>query len=130
MKFDPAQHRSAIIVDKELPSGLAMNAISVIGISFGKLTSNLVGPDLKSQDDVQYPGVIYPPLPILTSTVSVLHDIQKAMEGEDNCVVMPFRKLAQSCKTYEEYEERLSNTKAKDIQLTGIGIIGPKKKNQ
>ena len=128
MKFDPSIHKSVIVVNQELPVGLAMNAVSVISVSFGKLITELVGPDLKSQDNINYPGVVYSPLPILISKNEVLHDIQKAMSDEEDCVVIPFSKLAQSCKTYSEYEERLSNTKAEDIFLAGIGLIGPMKK--
>jgi hypothetical protein len=128
MKFDPSIHKSVIVIDQDLPAGLAINAVSVIGVSFGKLTTELVGPDLKSQDNVNYPGVVYSPLPILVSKSEVLHDIQKAMLDEEDCLVMPFSKLAQSCKTYNEYEERLLSTKAEDIMLAGIGLIGPMKK--
>lgn len=128
MKFDPSIHKSVIVVDQDLPAGLAINAVSVIGVSFGKLTTELVGPDLKSQDNINYPGVVYSPLPILVSKSEVLHDIQKAMLDEEDCLVMPFSKLAQSCKTYNEYEERLSNTKAEDVVLAGIGVIGSMKK--
>lgn len=67
MKFDASQHRCTIIIDKDLPTGLAMNAASVIGISFGRMIENLVGPDMQSLDNVNYPGVIYSPLPVLDS---------------------------------------------------------------
>ncbi|WP_217548112.1 DUF2000 domain-containing protein [Pantoea sp. GbtcB22] len=97
MDFDANTHRCTILIDQQLPAGLAMNAASIIGISFGKLPGNLVGPNQQSQDGVDYPGVIYAP-------------------------------LAQSCKTYEEYGERIADAHSDQIELVAIGLIGPKKK--
>ncbi|AWP34781.1 DUF2000 domain-containing protein [Pantoea eucalypti] len=128
MKFDASQHRCTIIIDKDLPAGLAMNAASVIGISFGRTVDNLVGPDMQSLDEVNYPGVIYAPLPVLLASGDYLHELQASAESDDEMYVMPFSALAQSCKTYEEYGERISSVKSENIELVAIGIIGPKKK--
>ncbi|MEQ5308016.1 DUF2000 family protein [Providencia huaxiensis] len=35
--------------------------------------------------------------------------------------------LAQSCRTYDEYQQKLSEQQYKDIQLAGIGLVGNKK---
>ncbi|MGY3111777.1 hypothetical protein ACVWYV_000008 [Pantoea eucalypti] len=128
MKFDASQHRCTIIIDKDLPAGLAMNAASVIGISFGRTVDDLVGPDMQSLDEVNYPGVIYAPLPVLLASGDYLHELQASAESDDEMYVMPFSALAQSCKTYEEYGERISSVKSENIELVAIGIIGPKKK--
>jgi len=105
-----------------------MNAASVIGISFGRTVDNLVGPDMQSLDEVNYPGVIYAPLPVLLASGDYLHELQASAESDDEMYVMPFSALAQSCKTYEEYGERISSVKSENIELVAIGIIGPKKK--
>ncbi|MCD2528265.1 DUF2000 domain-containing protein [Providencia huaxiensis] len=41
--------------------------------------------------------------------------------------VIPFSLLAQSCRTYDEYQQKLSEQQYKDIQLAGIGLVGNKK---
>lgn len=41
---------------------------------------------------------------------------------------MPFSALAQSCKTYDEYGERIASAHSENIELVAIGLIGPKKK--
>ena len=40
---------------------------------------------------------------------------------------MPFSALAQSCKTYEEYESRIAEADSPAIELVAIGLVGPKK---
>ncbi|HBV39709.1 MAG TPA: DUF2000 domain-containing protein [Erwinia sp.] len=127
MKFDASQHRCTIIIDKDLPAGLAINAASVIGISFGRTTENLVGPDMQSLDDVNYPGVIYSPLPVLLAPGSYIQELQRIAK-EENLYAMPFSALAQSCKTYDEYGERISSVSSENIELVAIGLMGPKKR--
>jgi len=128
MKFDDSQHRCTIVIDKDLPPGLAINAASVIGISFGRMIENLVGPDMQSIDDINYPGVIYSPLPVLLASADYIRQLQTTAEIDNEIYIMPFSSLAQSCKTYQEYEERISSVKSENIELVAIGLIGPKKK--
>ncbi|MBH1929765.1 DUF2000 domain-containing protein [Serratia rubidaea] len=128
MKFDASQHRCTIVIDKDLPAGLAINAASVIGISFGRTVENLVGPDMQSIDDINYPGVIYSPLPVLLASGDYIQQLQIAAENDSEIYVMPFSALAQSCKTYQEYGERISSVNSENIELVAIGLIGPKKK--
>lgn len=128
MKFDASQHRCTIIIDNALPAGLAINAASVIGISFGRTIDGLVGPDRQSLDAVNYPGVISAPLPVLRASGEDLRQFLSVADADDEMYVMPFSALAQSCKTYDEYGERLSAVKSDAIALVAIGLAGPKKK--
>ncbi|QCP61652.1 DUF2000 domain-containing protein [Pantoea sp. SO10] len=128
MNFDANTHRCTIVIDQQLPAGLAMNAASVIGISFGKLIGNLVGPDHQSQDGVNYPGVIYAPLPVLLADGNYLRELQQISGADSEIFSMPFSALAQSCKTYEEYGERIADAHSDQIELVAIGLIGSKKK--
>ncbi|MDI9222866.1 DUF2000 domain-containing protein [Pantoea sp. EA-12] len=128
MQFDANHHRCTIVIDNQLPAGLAMNAASVIGISFGKLIDNLVGPDQQSGDGVNYPGVIYAPLPVLLAEGNTLRELQKTSCADEEIFAMPFSALAQSCKTYDEYGERIASAHSENIELVAIGLIGPKKK--
>lgn len=128
MNFDATQHRCTIIIDKNLPAGLAINAASVIGISFGRTTENLVGPDMQSLDGLNYPGVIYTPLPVLLATGDYLHALQAVAQNDEEIYAMPFSALAQSCKTYDEYGERIASVNSERIELVALGLIGPRKK--
>lgn len=126
MKFDTYQHRCTIVIDKDLPAGLAINAASVIGISFGRTTENLVGPDMQSEDNVNYPGVICSPLPVLLASGDYIQELQRIAKEEESIYAMPFSALSQSCKTYDEYGEKISSTRSENIELVAIGLIGPK----
>ncbi|WKV52731.1 DUF2000 domain-containing protein [Dickeya fangzhongdai] len=128
MKFDVTSHKCTIVIDKDLGAGLSINAASVIGISFGRTVDNLVGPDMQSQDAVNYPGVIYAPLPVLLAPGGYVQELLRHAEADDEIYSMPFSALAQSCRTYDEYGERISAVNSDNIELVAIGLIGPKKK--
>lgn len=128
MKFDAAVHKCVIIVDPALGLGHAANAVSVIGVSMGRLVTDLVGPDLCSRDEVNYPGVIYAPLPILVAGNAQLQALHEPALVDPEILAVPFSALAQSCRTYQEYEQRISEAHSEAIELVAIGLVGPQKK--
>ena len=127
MNFDAAVHKCVIVVDNTLGLGHAVNAVSVIGVSLGRSVEGLVGPALQSSDEVNYPGVIYAPLPILRSSSDYLHELHKKALLDNEIHSMPFSALAQSCKTYEEYEARICEADSSGIELVALGLVGPQK---
>lgn len=127
MQFDAEQHRCTLIIDKDLPAGLAMNAASVVGMSFGRAVDNLVGADLQTRDGMTFPGVITVPLPVLLATGDYLRELHQRCAADDSFFVLPFSALAQSCKHYAEYEERMRDTSSPNIELVALGLAGPKK---
>ncbi|MER2474296.1 DUF2000 domain-containing protein [Photorhabdus laumondii] len=127
MEFDENLHKSVVVIADSLPLGLAMNALSVISVSMGRNIDGIVGHDVFSKDSICYPGVIKTPLPVLKASHDVLDAIHSELKSNDNFKLSPFSCLAQSCRTYEEYEGKLSAEHSDELKLSGIGIVGPKK---
>ncbi|MEZ3498418.1 DUF2000 domain-containing protein [Pantoea sp. KPR_PJ] len=127
MQFDAELHRCALIIDRELPAGLAMNAASVTGVSFGRALENLVGSALQSQDGVTFPGLITAPLPVLMAAGDRLAELHRRCADDESLFVLPFSALAQSCRSYGEYEARLRDTASSTLALVALGLAGPKK---
>jgi nicotinamide mononucleotide (NMN) deamidase PncC len=125
--FVSAVHKSVVLVDEELPIGLAANAVSVVGVSMGRALDGLVGPPLKSRDGHLYPGVVLAPLPILVAPQMELRTRYLRAADDPDMFVFPFSNSAQSCKTYDEYEVILSAADSADIALSAVGIVGPRK---
>ena len=125
--FNAVIHKSVVLVDEALPIGLAANAVSVVGVSMGRALDGLVGPPLKSGDGHLYPGVVLAPLPILVAPQMELRARYLRAAEDPDMIVFPFSSLAQSCKTYDEYELILSAADSADIPLSAVGIVGPRK---
>ena len=58
---------------------------------------------------------------------NLLYDWAPASE-DDELFYAAFSSLAQSCKTYDEYVHRLSETPTDAVQAVAVALVGPKKK--
>lgn len=45
--------------------------------------------------------------------------------ADDELFCATFSSLAQSCRTYEEYVERMGRTPSDDLELAGLALHGP-----
>jgi len=128
MQFDASVDRCVIVINQDLPIGLAINAASIIGVGIGNKIKQLIGQDLTSVDGIDYPGVISSSLPILKTTNEIIKKIQKDCSKLEGIYFLPFSLIAQSCKNYDDYAHKLTNTQDQDIQIAAIGLVGNKSK--
>ena len=81
--------------------------------------------------DEQLPlGIIEFPVPILKGSPETIKKIREKLyqpEFQDLSVV-DFSDLAQSCKTYDEFIEKISQVPESSLQYFGLAICGSKKK--
>ena len=96
----------------------------------GKEMPEVVGRNIMDQDGYLHPGIIEFPVPILKADPAAIKDIrEKLYEAEfQDLYVVDFSDLAQGCKTYDEFIEKMSVTSQGTLLYYGIGICGPKKK--
>ncbi|BCJ28617.1 DUF2000 domain-containing protein [Actinocatenispora sera] len=119
--------KCAIVVSDELPTGLAVNAASVLAATLGHRVEGLIGADVKDADGVVHAGIIHIPLPILTAPSDRVRTIVQAAAAQDETFLVNFSALAQSCRTYDEYAEKMTATATADLASVGIGLYGPRK---
>jgi hypothetical protein len=125
---EPVKNKCAIVVSEELPAGLAANAAGVLSITLGHRVDGLVGADVKDADGVAHPGIISIPIPILNAPrVKIATIVQTAAE-DDELFFVSFSALAQSCKTYDEYIDKMAATATADLDIVGVGLHGPQKR--
>jgi hypothetical protein len=120
--------KCAIVISESLPTGLAVNAASVLAVSLGANVEGIVGDDVKDSDGVTHSGVIFIPLPVLRHSTEGIAALLQSAAADDELFVYTFSSLAQSCKTYDEYIERMGATPTRDVEVVGVTLYGPKKK--
>jgi hypothetical protein len=118
--------KCAVVVSDQLPLGLKANAASVLTMTLGHRVPGLLGPDVKDADGIVHPGIVLIPVPVLTASDDRLREIWE-LAGQGDVVRVGFSSLAQSCRTYDEYIDRLSGTATQDLDFVGVGVFGPKK---
>jgi hypothetical protein len=116
-----------IVVSEQLPAGLAANAASVLAVTLGQRVDGLVGADVKDADGVAHPGIIYMPLPVLKAQPTKLTELVQAAASDPDVFFVSFTGLAQSCRTYDEYVEKMAAANTAELDVVGIGLHGPKK---
>ncbi|MFI5610527.1 DUF2000 domain-containing protein [Amycolatopsis sp. NPDC051903] len=125
---EQVKNKCAIVVSEELPAGLAANAAAVLSITLGHRVDGLVGADVKDADGVAHPGIVGLPIPILNAAREKIATIVQAAVEEGELFFVSFTSLAQSCRTYDEYTEKMSVTSTAGLDTIGVGLHGPPKR--
>ena len=101
-----------------------------MGITLGRKMPEVVGDDVIDQSGSEHLGIIKFPVPILRGSPEVIKQIREKLYQPDfqDLTVADFSDLAQGCKTYEEFIEKMSHAPESGLQYFGVAICGPKKK--
>lgn len=117
-----------MIINDELPTGLAMNTAAALGISLGRLNKEIVGSDLIDKSETKHFGITNTPVPILSANNTEIKKIYITSLSYDEIQVIDFPKTAQTSLDYKDYKDKLKNLATDQIQMSGICISGPVKK--
>ena len=122
--------KCVIVLDERLPLGIMANTAAILGITLGKAMPEVVGADVTDKTGREHAGIIQFPVPILkgdTESIKVLRERLYEPEFSDVTVV-DFSDLAQGCKTYDEFIEKMKDAPERDLNYFGIAMCGVKKK--
>ena len=91
-------------------------------VSFMKLLSAVIPGQV-------YLGIIEFPVPILKGNAIFLKELRERLYQQEfeELAVVDFSDVAQGCKTYDEFIDKISLAEECDLQYMGIGIYGNKK---
>jgi Protein of unknown function (DUF2000) len=127
MSQDIKNSKCVIVVNDGLPAGLTANAASVVSLTLGRSVPELIGQDVKDADGAAHLGITLIPVPILKAPTERIAEIHQLAVSDSEVVVTGFSDLAQSCRTYEEYTERMAGTESAGLTYSSIGLFGPRK---
>ena len=122
--------KCVIVVDRDLPLGLKTNAAAALGMSLGAQVDGLIGPDVIDADGYTHRGITKVNLPILMASAEELRGLHGRVVNafDPDISVIGFSKLAQGCKSYDLYRERMSVTQTSQLEFSGLCIFGADKK--
>lgn len=122
--------KCVMILDEDMPCGLIANTSAVLGITLGMKMPEIVGNDVKNRDNFIHTGIIKFPVPILKGNRKLIKELRQKLYSDEysDVTVADFSELAQSCKTYDEFTDKMSVTDENDLSYIGIAICSTKKK--
>lgn len=128
--MDLANEKCVMIIDENLPLGIIANTAAIMGITLGKAMPEVVGADVMDQSGNKHLGIIEFPVPILKGNAEIMKEIREKLyqPGFEDVTVVDFSDLAQGCKTYDEFIEKMKQVQEETLSYMGIAICGPKKK--
>jgi hypothetical protein len=115
--------RTVVVVDRELPKGLAANAVAILAITLGATEPELPGPDVVDGGGRTHPGLFPGGLPILgvdRPRLASVHD--GARERGLRVVSLPA--VAQQTNDYETFRSAVADTAADELEYVGVLVHG------
>lgn len=130
MDMDPQSEKCVMVIDEKLPLGIIANTAAIMGITLGKERPELVGRDVCDRSGKLHQGIIEFPVPILKGDSGLIKSIRERLYDPEfsDLSVVDFSDLAQGCKTYEEFIEKMSKVSGTELNYLGIAICDAKKK--
>lgn len=127
--MDFQSEKCVVVVDGALPPGLAANTAAILGITLGKHLPKAVGPDVTDGSGVLHPGIIAFPVPVLRGDRELLRSLREKLSTPtfSGLFAADFSDLAQGCKTYGEFREKMAAAPETSLQYLGLAVCGEKK---
>ena len=122
--------KCVMIIDENLPLGIIANTAAIMGITLGREMPEVVGQNVTDQSGNEHLGIITFPVPVLQGSPETIKTIREKLHqpGFQDLTVVDFSDLAQSCKTYDEFTDKMRKTSENTLQYFGLAICGSKKK--
>ena len=122
--MDSGAEKCVLIIDEQLPAGLAVNTGVVLAFTLGSRMAALIGPDVLDRSGQSHPGITTLPFPILKARAEQITAIRLRASEMDSLFVVDFTDTAQSTKTYEDYTAKLAALLAEELRYLGLALYG------
>lgn len=128
--MDFTNEKCVMLIDDSLPLGLIANTAAIMGITLGQKMPEVVGSNVADRRGRTHLGIIEFPVPILKAPPERIKAIREALYEDEFAylTVVDFSNLAQGCKTYSEFIEKMAQTDEAALSYLGIALCGNKKK--
>ena len=116
--------RTVIVIDRDLPKGLAANAAAVLAHGFGARMPGLVGADFADAAGGSHAGLIPTGVPILGADKTDLPAL-RATAVECGLVVVDLPVAGQQTTVYETFRAAVAGAAPDDLTYLAVLVSGP-----
>lgn len=122
-----APDKVVIVIDGDLPAGLAMNTVAALSLTVGRMVDGILGEDVKDLDGFVHTGITKVPVPILRGDAEGLKSIAAKAATVSTLFVVDFTDTAQSARSYDDYTAEMATIANADLRYVGIALAGGKR---
>ena len=115
-----------MVLDRQLPVGLAANAAAVLALTLGALEPALPGPDFTDAAGHTHPGLFPAGLPVLGAEPADLVALRERAQSSGVRVVA-FPVAGQQTNEYEQFRDTVASTAPGQLRCLGLLLHGPAK---
>ena len=128
--MEQEQDKCVLVIEETMPRGLAANTAAILGITLGRQGPDLVGENVADRAGNIHPGIIRTPVPVLSGGPETFQALRRQLAEPEfaDVAAVDFTDLAQSCRTYGEFQEKMARTAGEDLRYLGLAICGDKRK--
>lgn len=128
--MDLQNEKCVMVIDENLPLGLIANTAAIMGITLGQKLPEVVGEDVSDRSGHTHLGIIAFPVPILRGSPACIREIRERLYQPEfqDITAVDFSDLAQGCKTYGEFTEKMAQMPEEALSYLGIALCGAKQK--
>jgi hypothetical protein len=122
--------KCVMVIDEELPMGIIANTAAILGVTMGKQMPETVGANVIDKTGNVHLGIVNLPIPILKGQGTLLKELREKLYQPEfaGMTVVDFSDVAQGCKAYDEFIDKIAEVQEKELQYLGLAICGVKKK--
>lgn len=125
----PNGNKCVMVIDGDLHIGLIANTAAILGVTLGTKQDSIVGEDVQDGSGYRHLGITTIPIPILKASKEEIRSIRTlAAANEPEVMLVDFTSAAQTSRSYDEYEGKLLQSEAEQIEYLGIALYGESKK--
>lgn len=119
--------KCVMVIDERLPVGLIANTAAILRITLGRERGEVVGHDVYDAGGNRHLGIIEFPVPILRAAPEAIRALRERLYAPEFSAVtaVDFSDLAQGCKTYEEYRDKMSAAGESSLRYYGAAAHRP-----
>lgn len=103
--MDERSAKCVMVIDEQLPAGLAVNTAAVLALTLGSRMEALIGPDVVDGSERVHVGITTLPIPILKADGEMLRRLWAQATASGEVFVVDFTDVAQTSHAYGDYIE-------------------------
>ncbi len=115
-----------ILMDGDLPKGIAANTAAVLSATIGSQVPELIGPPVVDGAGRTHRGITTLPIAVLTCEQQRMRDVRMAGE-ERGMLVVGFTRTAQCSLDYEKYTLSMAEEGDEELEYLGLAVFGERK---